>query len=299
MTCKTKTEPDSYNFFQNINTYTKNAEKVFSGNPPALSSNGCNSFSIEYQSIDAEIAKDICERFTKLYISLNPYKNNGECDPNNKNDCKFLNYWLNSKLRESKKYRNVCVNEFYNNMERQCRDIIPVDKPLNFIYDINGDDLNEMNKLYKLHEHISIIQKILINKLEEEAKSLTLPNEYLSSYREIRYNCTGNNSIFCESLENFKNFYEQLYNLAQVKGEKYSKYVIKLTEGNNNIILTPLLCTVGGLIPLLGILYKFTPMGQLFRSKNKTFPKEYSNNDDEQMSLHQDRYNIKYHSVAE
>ncbi|KNA01532.1 hypothetical protein PVNG_05553 [Plasmodium vivax North Korean] len=240
-----------------IKNYIYYAGILVNDRPSSQPSDGCTSFLTIYASIDAKIAKDICKDFTELYSSLPLYKNNGKCDPNHKNDCKFLNYWLNSKLRENNIYRNVCVNEFYNNMERQCKDIIPVVTSLDYIYDIYEDDLNKMNKLYKLHEQISKIYSILIKDSEEEPNSsLSLSEESLEYYRIFSPMCNGNSREFCKALQDFKDKYKELYSIFQRRGEKYTKYYIELPEVNNNIILTPLLCTVGGLIPLLGILYK-------------------------------------------
>ncbi|CAG9473029.1 unnamed protein product [Plasmodium vivax] len=300
MVCNTKIEKDSYDFFKKIENYIINTEKVFSDDSRVQYSNGCTSFSTVYQSQNAEAAKNICEGFTKLYRSLSPYKTNGKSDPNYKNDCKFLNYWLNSKLRENNYYRTVCVNGFYNNMEHHCIDTLPVLTSLDYIYDINEDDLNKMKKLYKLHAQLIKIYNILNKSSEGKPySSLTLSEESLADYRTLSSKCNGNSNESCNPLQDFIGKYEQLYLIAQRKGEEYTKYFIQLTEqGNKSIILTPLLCSVAGLIPLLGILYKFTPMGQIFRSKNKKFTKEYSNNYNKQISLQQESYNIKYDSVA-
>ncbi|VUZ99836.1 PIR protein [Plasmodium vivax] len=299
MTCKPKIEPDSYDFFQKIKNYIFVAEKVVSDGPLAQSSEGCTSFFALYKSQNSQIAKDIYNEFTKLYNLLFSYKNNPRYSSDYKHFCGFLNYWLNSKLKESKFDGTACVIKFYENMKLHCKDTFPVGNSLNFIYDINEDDLKKMNILYKLHEQISKIHKILFRSSEEEPNSsLSLSKESLQYYRTYSPTCNGNNSEFCKALQDFKDKYKQLYSIFQRRGEEYTKYYIKLPEVNNNIILTPLLCTVGGLIPLLGILYKFTPMGQIFRSKNKKFTKEYSNNYDNSKSLHQERYNVKYDSVA-
>ncbi|VUZ93222.1 PIR protein [Plasmodium vivax] len=62
-----------------------------------------------------------------------------------------------------------------------------------------------------------------------------------------------------------------------------------------------------GIIPLLGILYKFTPIGQMFKSPQSKLPKGHSNNIDEimktsllnyeneQLNFNQEKYNIEYH----
>ncbi|KMZ95153.1 hypothetical protein PVMG_06091 [Plasmodium vivax Mauritania I] len=285
MTCNPKTEADSYDFFQKIENYIYYAQNLVSDPPSPQPSDGCPSISTLYEPQNSQVAKDIYNGFTKLYSSLSSKKKHPTTSSDYKHFCGFLNYWLNSKLKESKFDGTACVIKFYENMKLHCKDTFPVDNSLNFIYDINEDDLKKMNILYKLHEQISKIHKILFRSSEEEPNSsLSLSKESLQYYRTYSPTCNGNNSEFCKALQDFKDKYKQLYSIFQRRGEEYTKYYIKLPEVNNNIILTPLLCT-------------FTPMGQIFRSKNKKFTKEYSNNYDDPISLHQERYNIKYDSV--
>ncbi|CAI7724237.1 PIR protein [Plasmodium vivax] len=295
MTCNPKTEADSYDFFQKIENYIYYAENLVSTRPPSQPSDGCTTFSTAYQSQNPKIAEAICKEFTKLYKSLSPNKTK----PNYNNDYLFLNYWLNFRLMESNINGTDCVKNFGNAMKTHCTDTFGSLSSLNFIYDIDNDNLNKMNKLYKLHHHIIKMHNILIKNLEGESISaLTLSDELLANYRTFTSMCNGDRNELCNSLQDFKTKYEQLYIKGQTKGEEYSKYLKQLPEENNNIILTPILCTISGIIPLFGILYKFTPMGQFLRYKNKKFTKEYNNNYDHPISLHQERYNIKYDSVA-
>ncbi|KMZ96047.1 hypothetical protein PVNG_05985 [Plasmodium vivax North Korean] len=258
MGCNAKIKDGSYVFFKNIDRFIKNDERDIGDDPHAKSSNGCTSFSTLYKSKNANIAKDICEEFTKLYRSLSPSNVNPTSDINYKNDCGFLNFWINSKFRESGFNGTTCIKDFFEGMEMHCLDTFPVGSPLDFIYDINEDDLIKMNKLYKLHEKRRRIEDILTNQPDMQPNiSLTLNKELLADYRTFRSKCNGNDNDFCKSLQDFKERYEKLYSIFQGKGEEYSKYFTHLTEeGNNDIILTPLLGSTAGLIPLLGILYK-------------------------------------------
>ncbi|SCA83376.1 hypothetical protein PVT01_000016300 [Plasmodium vivax] len=179
MGCNPRIEDDSYDFFQNIDTYTQNSEAVFSHVSSAQSSTKCTSFSSRYQPPNDKIAKDICEEFTKLYKSLSPYNTK----PNYKNDCLFLNYWINFRLMERNFNGIDCVKNFGNLMEADCTDTCGSASSLKFIYDIDKDNLYKMNKLYKLHEHISKMYNILIKRSNGEPNSsLTLSDESLENY---------------------------------------------------------------------------------------------------------------------
>ncbi|KMZ76590.1 hypothetical protein PVIIG_05973, partial [Plasmodium vivax India VII] len=108
----------------------------------------------------------------------------------------------------------------------------------------------------------------------------------------------------------FKSKYDKLDENVVEKGSDVYDYFIKLSEcPNNKIVTTAVTGTVVGLIPLLGVLYKFTPMGQMFRSKMGILNNNISNNDEdmtnmslmeqenEPLRFQQGSYNIKYQSL--
>ncbi|SCA83705.1 Plasmodium vivax Vir protein, putative [Plasmodium vivax] len=208
------------------------------------------------------------------------------------------------------------VRDLYDHLESQITGIGGFSIYLDFICDINKDDLNKMNILYRLYKNYTDLYDILDNSSQQvKETSLSLSTSCCKDYLEARYICdtskTNSNSPFCNNLEIFKSKYErEIYNKVDQKESDFSDYFIKLSEcPNNKIITTAVTGTVVGLIPLLGILYKFTPMRQMFSSNKGILNNDISNNDEEMIKLslmeqenepykfQQKTYNIKYQSL--
>ncbi|SCA83564.1 Plasmodium vivax Vir protein, putative [Plasmodium vivax] len=311
MACSTRIENDSYDFFDNIDKYIRHSDDAMNDESLIDSSDDCNSFSIQNTKKNTVIGKKICEEFIKLFNLLPNVKIQNKDDPKYRNDWNFLSYWLNSKLNKSVLNGTICPNDFYEGMEHQCFKTLSFTYSSNLIHMINNDDLDKMNKLYNLYVKYSKLYNVLSTKSKEELEeSLDRSDDCFQDYINARYLCLDNNTKYCVKLKKFRTSYENLFTIAKQKGYDFSKNFKHLPENvYNNIMSTALLGTSIGLVPLFGILYKFTPIGQLFNPKSRTLTKEYSNNgmekknnplmgyENEQLNLEQERYNIKYHSV--
>ncbi|SCA59853.1 Plasmodium vivax Vir protein, putative [Plasmodium vivax] len=210
---------------------------------------------------------------------------------------------------------SVC--DVYNGIEGQFSVNSDINININYDYinSINEDYLYKMNILYNLYQNYVELNAIDYKKPEQDKqKLLILSTACCTDYNKAKYICNGdnkdNNTKFCEKLTAFQSKYDKLYEEAAGKGSDYSKNFIRLSEcGNNKIITTAVTGTVVGLIPLLGVLYKFTPMGQLFKSKIGILNNDISNNDEEMTKISlmdqeneslrfkQGTYNIKYQSL--
>ncbi|CAG9472739.1 unnamed protein product [Plasmodium vivax] len=311
MDCTTRTEDNNYDFFDNIDKYIKHSDDAVHDGSKLDSLDDCNSFSIQYTKNNTDIGKKICEQFIKLFKRLPNVKKENKKDPNYINDWNFLNYWLNIKLKENMLNKSNCVYDFYEGIETHCIGTFSIPNTQDLIYNINNDNLYKMNKLYILYEKYSKLYDVLNKKPKEELDaSLDLSQDCFYDYVYARYLCVDINTKYCRKLINFKTKYENLFTIAEQKGYDFSKNFNHLPENvYNNIMSTVLLGTTIGLVPLFGVLYKFTPIGQLFNPKKRTLTKEYGNNDqekknnplmdyeNEQMIFQQEKYNIKYHSV--
>ncbi|VUZ99606.1 PIR protein [Plasmodium vivax] len=292
-----------------INEYIKHSNESESDNTQLDTGDDCNSFSEMYANGNNTVWKNICEQFIKLCKQLPCIKNSNENEPNYMKDWNFLSYWLNSKLRENKLNRTICPNDFYKGMEDHCSETLSrFVSSTNLIYNINEEDLSRMEVLYILHDNYNKLDTILKDSTSPQPESLFTPSSTCSyNYSIARYMCYGENNKFCQILEKFKREYEELFNTAKTKGDQYANNFKKLTDyDNSNIISTTLIGSAVGLIPLMGILYKFTPMGQMFRS-NKGIVNNIISNNDEQMTnislmeqeneplrFKQGTYNMKY-----
>ncbi|SCA60105.1 Plasmodium vivax Vir protein, putative [Plasmodium vivax] len=316
MTCKQNKKEESYEFFENIVNYIDKAKSAESNAELSNAVSECNSFmktSGSYFTVE-ETAKRICQQYVKLYNSLTDCKINSS-NPNYQKCRDFLNYWVNFKLRKSMKYEDYSVPDVYNLLESQITGTGVFGTDLVCIHNINMNDLNKMNILYSLYEKYSKLNDIIKNKFEQHKQSLsTLSTACCLDYIKASYLCNddnmNNNPIFCKKLDTFKLKHDALHTEVVSKDSEYSDQFIKLSECHNNkIITTAVTGTVVGLIPLLGVLYKFTPMVQVLRSKMGILNNDISKNDEEmikmslmdqeneQIPFQKKTYNIKYQSL--
>ncbi|CAG9484383.1 unnamed protein product [Plasmodium vivax] len=313
MDCPPKIENDSYNFLDNVDEYVQASEKINSVNLEPKDNNDCANFSNQHAKSFTEIGKNICEQFLKLYKSLPNIKNyivDGTCY--NK-DCGFLNYWLNFELKKNNK--KICVKDFYNAIESYCEDTIDKHLPVGVIYNIDKDQLNKIDKLYSLYSEYTKLNTIIQSLQEnDKQKLLTLSTQCCTDYSDVSYICNDDNKInnhkFCEKLTDFERKYKDLYPKVDDKGSDFKEYFMKLEKcPNNKIITSSVIGSVVGIIPLFGVLYKFTPMGQVLRSKMGILNNDISNNaeetinvslmeqENEPLKFRQGTYNIKYQSL--
>ncbi|CAG9474520.1 Plasmodium vivax Vir protein, putative [Plasmodium vivax] len=310
MWCDPKISEESYDFFDNILTYVKETEKVEGDGSFDNEFQDCDGFSRVHVKQHFEEGKKICEHFIKLYHSLPNIKKKGGL--NYEKDLKFLNYWLNNKLIESRINETTCVNDFASLMEGYLWGPLPSYYSSDFSYNIKSEDLTKMNALYNLYKNYSKLNSALEKKsCKPEDLKLNCSNDCFHEYKLLSYRCIGVQNKFCNQLEIFKSDYEKLYQRVQAKGEDYSKFVKPLPEyDNSNIVSISLLGSGLGSISLFGFLYKFTKLGQIFKSNNRRLTKGYSNNDDElrkissmnhenePINFQEEKYNIKYYSAG-
>ncbi|SCA60567.1 hypothetical protein PVC01_000083300 [Plasmodium vivax] len=315
MDCSPKIRDDSYNFLDTVEEYVKALEEINSVSLDSSERKDCEDFSKNHAKTYTEIGKTICEHFLKLYKSLPNIKNYVTNDTSYKNDCAFINYWLNFELKKHNK--NICVDYIYNAIESQCGQTISMYLPVSVFYNIHEDHLYKIDKLYNLYANYNKLNTIINSTpLENKQELLKLSTKCCAHYNEVAYICKDDNKNnkdnikFCAKLDIFKRNYEQLYTKLGDDESEISKNFIKLSEcGNTNVISTAIFGSMVGLVPLMGVLYKFTPIGQMFGPKNRNITKGHRSNGDEmrnislmdheseQLRIHEGPYNIKYQSL--
>ncbi|KMZ95000.1 hypothetical protein PVMG_05761 [Plasmodium vivax Mauritania I] len=239
-----------YEFFEDIDNYINYEEKI-QGTATQDITECCTSLMRGGVTLrNSEIGKNICENFLKLYKKLpngNEYK---------EKNWGFLNYWLNFEL--GKVNKNICVKNFYDDMESQChgnfQGLVTDDR----MYNVKKDDLIKMNLLYGLYENYKKLDNILSTNQQGKSDLLSeYSNKFCSYYVEANYLCNYEDNKFCEQLQSFKTKYEGLYSKLNGKSPEYSNNFIKLSEcKNTNVISTALIGTTVGLVPLLVGIYK-------------------------------------------
>ncbi|GAB69709.1 CYIR protein [Plasmodium cynomolgi strain B] len=115
---------------------------------------------------------------------------------------KYLNYWINDKLRVFKISEND-RNEFYTHFNKSCSNIDEL-KSLDFnMSDIKDDEYKKMNILYHLYYNCYKFE-------EENTKNLSCAEMKSSDYAKICFNKFKEGVEMCKR-EDDKEFYDALY----------------------------------------------------------------------------------------
>ncbi|KMZ88736.1 hypothetical protein PVBG_05682 [Plasmodium vivax Brazil I] len=246
-----------------IENYINKANNAQQNDESMQSPINCDGFYYTMQSYfdNKQIAVSVCKEILKLYKSLNT--NNKKLTKCNeyKKDCGFFNYWVNLRISKSIINGSQCVNYIYNGIDSQFMQSNFFYSNSDNIYDIDKNELDKMNILYRLYENYSEL-KTIINATRQQDKRSLLPfsTECCTDYIQAKYICNdddNNESTFCQKLKSFESEYEKLYQEFDRKRSEFSDNLIKLSEcPNNKIITTAVTGTVVGLIPLFGVLYK-------------------------------------------
>ncbi|KMZ87232.1 hypothetical protein PVBG_04017 [Plasmodium vivax Brazil I] len=256
MSCSSNKKDDRFDFFNNIDTYIKEAKKIKNPNPEITSHGDCKIFSGQIDLGNIEKAESLCNSFARLNKFLVTIKKEDD------NHCKFLNYWLNSELSQKCSSENCGVRYIYNGMDSYLfRN--EVYSSLNCeLCNINKVELHKMSILYNLHDKRNEIHDIINSQKNLEASKLhESSTECFTNYKKGLAMCNNKDENFCKLLENFKTEYRKLYSMVETKGHDYSKYFQRLPgDENSNIISTAVTGTVVGLIPFFGVLYKVSEL---------------------------------------
>ncbi|SCA60273.1 hypothetical protein PVT01_000082600 [Plasmodium vivax] len=262
MRCDSEKKDDNYDFFDNIVDYIEKEENAISEVISDQSCSCCESFSAMSTDMfkNTETAKRICVQFVKLFGLLSTLKEKRIRDSNYKKDGAFLNYWTNMQISNNMNNQKKCVQDFYDDIENHCIQSYQLDSLSDFSYDINNDDINNLNILYDLYKKYNKINGIITKQSEEPEKlKLYCCDNCFDGYKLIRSSCIGLQNKFCDQLNKFKQKYEDLYTIVEGKGEIFSEHFKRLPEDNNiSIITTSVLGSAVGLTSLYFLLHKVT-----------------------------------------
>ncbi|VVA00108.1 PIR protein [Plasmodium vivax] len=283
----------AYLFFDDIVNYISKAQNAEKTGAELKESTGCKSFYETWGSRlkNRESAKTLCGQFLKLCDSLPYLKKPSQEEHNYKKECSFLNYWVNFHIGKSINFESSCVKTIYDALESAVFNDLQYQLPTEPIYDVEKDELDKMNILYNLYENYNKLNAIdYKNEVQDKKQLLTHSTASCADYIKVSYICNGdnekNNPKFCDKLNTFKSKHDALYKDVVAKGSDFSDYFIELSKcPNTKIITTAVTGSIVGLIPLLGVLYKFTPMGQVFRSKIGIMNNDISDNNEEMTNL--------------
>ncbi|SBT56040.1 PIR Superfamily Protein [Plasmodium ovale wallikeri] len=311
-----------YSFFKDFDYYEDNERNVVG--VVAVKESCCKSFVSESFFTHIEFPLSFCEQFKKLYnllfISLVNNKKEGSLDDN---DCSFLNYWLNDKLRGNNIDNSISVIDFYKKLKGSNETTFKDEKLEKKLYNIEKHDLENMRKLYDLYNTKSKVSSTLTIGIstEESTSCLMHTNECYRKYRDAIINCHNGCYDFYNALTYFKNKYKNdlRLNSENTSSCRYEElfilpdYNAVLKEHESIQIIRK--TTFSVLFPMFGVLLmllfsdKLTPFRQYLFSKIKMIKNNlvtvgksenelllYSH-DYDNIILDEADYNISYYTV--
>ncbi|SBT83161.1 PIR protein [Plasmodium ovale] len=311
------TKSDIYAFFKEFKEY-KECEaamnQVFSGNRLNMK---CDSFLKDNQNFGTENANDVCVKFKILCNIIESKKRKPNTKKLNDIDFAFLNYWLNSKLRNGNTSNNLTVYKFQDTFSSIEIDFINYGLLNDKLYDIKNENFNNMNLLSDLYFYHGEIYQKTSNLGKEKIPCIEYFEKYINTYKQGIIQCPHDNTSFCEALKHIKEKYKenflQEYSMTKhcIDRDRLELPTYKDVSGNKQItivgsVLGP---SLGTLFTLL-FLYKSTSFAQWIRAKMLTNKGEKSNpyetnnelfldiSDNEHVSFGENQYRISYDSVV-
>ncbi|CAG9485798.1 unnamed protein product [Plasmodium vivax] len=277
---------DIYKFFEDIDPYILDIEKVRNDDRTIDTLPHCSSF-IDKTNIDKiESYKSVCRKIQSYIKIICSSKSTSKYVTNlGKYEYDYLNYLLNVELRKQKINSTDSLQTFLkimNNSKIECADYNKLKEYSLYFYDKPFRHMDMLNKLYKNYyelyntaNHVTTESTVSCKKYYDECY-----NTFELGVKE----CKVWNKTFKGALEKFKELYESLENSPVLKDMCNASDIKKLRpinvilgkspnildygEDKKDISKTILMPTIGLSMSLL-FLYKYTPFGNMLRSKIK------------------------------
>ncbi|GAB69833.1 hypothetical protein PCYB_005820, partial [Plasmodium cynomolgi strain B] len=118
-------------------------------------------------------------------------------------DLVYLNYWLNyelhniyARVKGPKNFlRSMRTVDIENKLLRELSDCM---------YNINDDDIENMNVLYRLYNNYNEMNKIIKTYIPNEESFMKYANNWTDKYKEVEKKCLTPSKPFCKALYAFK-----------------------------------------------------------------------------------------------
>ncbi|SCO70720.1 VIR protein [Plasmodium vivax] len=303
----------------------------------------CQSFVQVNEDSGGNTVFELCGRLRKNFKNLKET----ERVVGKNNACEYLKFWFNDQII-TYSYNYATINPIVENWATILEDseIYNTCKGDDILMDYFNDDIisSDSNAFYVMkviYEYLKGDEGINttmqnLNLIRNEVKDSYLEDNF-HEYEKIKINCSSNstNSLLCniykDCVSRYSNQLSQLENKLskhRVAQEMSIRWYTTLEEknrlkndalassdGNSELSTSPLtaiiafICTILGLGLTLISLYKFTPLGTLFRPKTqrkkrtfKNIEEEkgnsmFSNNKYNQRNSTNKKYNLRYHSA--
>ncbi|SBT58005.1 PIR Superfamily Protein [Plasmodium ovale wallikeri] len=321
MTPNNVTAEERYGFFKMFDKY---ASKESSSVQSSEGVSYCDSSSDDDIFTHIGSPKEFCKKFKRLYNILKSSRAGNQDGDIDKNDCAFLNYWLNDKLRGANADTTICVKTFYQKLKSEKETFLKSELLETKLYNIEKHDLENMRRLYDLYNIKSKVSEAIAKEMgnEESISCLTYTKECFGKYRDAIIKCLGDCSHFYSVLADFKRkFEEELIPFTETSISCKSKKLFHLPDYKTvlkeyksgpfkRIITLPVL------FPLLGMFFTLLFSDTLTPFRQKAFEKirstknmllgarersnellSYTSDNDNIIGDHEE-YSIRYYSVG-
>ncbi|SBT57084.1 PIR Superfamily Protein [Plasmodium ovale wallikeri] len=310
-----------YGFFKMFDEY---ASKESSSVQSSEGVSYCDSSSDDDIFTHIGSPKEFCKKFKRLYNILKSSRAGNQDGDIDKNDCAFLNYWLNDKLRGANADTTICVKTFYQKLKSEEDTFLKSALLETKIYNIEKYDLENMRRLYDLYNIKSNVSEAIAKEMgnEESISCLTYTKECFGKYRDAIIKCLGDCSHFYSVLTEFKRkFEEELSSYTEKSIQcKYKElfelpdYGVVIKEHESVKIMRN--TTISVLFPVFGVFFmlifsdKLIPISQqilekIKRTKNMLFGAGEKSNellsytsDNDNIFGDYEEYSIRYYSVG-
>ncbi|SBS93319.1 PIR Superfamily Protein [Plasmodium ovale curtisi] len=239
----------------------------------------CKSLSNDVCSFEELSGEDICKKILYMYKFLDKAQSYWKRPGTITNeDLYFLNYWLNVKLKVNGSSASLCINKIIEAIKGLGEDFMSREKNLEkHLHDIDPSKLENMEILCELYDTKQKITDIMFDQDTTDDKKKLFP-EHLQKchdkYIEGMYNCRNGYDDFCKAIKKFERDYNYL--IEKEKDEsgqcKTSEYFQLLdydsfVEKQRRIMTIKILSSPLILSFVIPLLYKYTPLGPLLRTK--------------------------------
>ncbi|SBT54580.1 PIR Superfamily Protein [Plasmodium ovale wallikeri] len=309
-------KPNIYSFINEINKYKKYEEYIEQYPDKVKYKNSCYSFTPDVNISTTETANKICAKFINFYQFIISNKSQSTKSLDN-DDFTYLNYWLNSKLRNDTLNHNITVKKFHEKMSDHEEEFIN-DIFKGKLYDLDYEDFKNMNLLSNLYDNYGKIYQETSKLNEEKILCMSFFHKYIDTYEKGIIKCPHDETAFCKALKHLKDVYEKyVFGNYGASENCIDKQLLKLPTYNDALLEYKNINVVGSILgPSFAtlfasvFLYMFTPFGQWVRAKIRT-NKESHNNiyeendssllstlDNNNMNFDENAYIISYDSMG-
>ncbi|SBS92873.1 PIR Superfamily Protein [Plasmodium ovale curtisi] len=251
--------------------------------------------------------------FKQLKMYLQKYNNSGTSKSSN--SCRYINYWLNDKMRN---LDELNPDNFYLFKKyAECEEHGQKFKCTSGIYLLPEEEYKSINELYELYDAYYTYSSFKSNSYV----SCDYANTFTHKHNNLVYKCNyKENNNMCNELKIVRELFEKnIVETRNVCGRKliklltipdaYASEKIKASEFLSSISPMPVLPSIIVISVILLFLYKFTPIGSLFlRQINRKNiisnnldeqTQEFLYNSNKENSNYEKRsYNIAYKSIG-